>query len=191
MMPASTPSPKRDAERSRQAILAAAQALFAERGFSATGIRDIAAASGFSPALVIRYFDNKENILRAALDEVLVIGPLIDGPRDTFGERVATLYDRESETGSPFAMIMLATADPSARELCRDLLHSRVTIPLSRWLGGDDGATRAARLQTLWMGYFTARQLLRGRVEQADGSHRWLASMTQAIAFDPPLFRTS
>jgi AcrR family transcriptional regulator len=48
-------------------MLAAAQHLFAERGFHAVSVRDIAAAAGVSHALVHRYLGGKEAILAAAM----------------------------------------------------------------------------------------------------------------------------
>jgi AcrR family transcriptional regulator len=48
-------------------MLAAAARLIAERGFSETRIADVAARVGASPALVIYYFGNKDQLLTAAL----------------------------------------------------------------------------------------------------------------------------
>ena len=46
-------------ERSRDAILAAAEAAFAEHGFSGARIDDIAAASGFNKTLIFRHYGDK------------------------------------------------------------------------------------------------------------------------------------
>lgn len=48
----------------RDAVLAAAEALFAARGFNAVSIRDIAAAAGAHPGSVTYHFTNKANLLR-------------------------------------------------------------------------------------------------------------------------------
>ena len=54
-------------ERTTTAILDAAEELFAERGFTAVTVRDIAARAGVSHALVHRYLGSKVDVYRAAL----------------------------------------------------------------------------------------------------------------------------
>jgi AcrR family transcriptional regulator len=54
-------------EQTTAAILDVAEALFAERGFTAVSVRDIAAEAGVSHALVHRYLGSKEQVYRATL----------------------------------------------------------------------------------------------------------------------------
>lgn len=81
----------------RDAILDAARTLFAERGYRAVTVRDIAAAASCSPALVIKHFGSKEGLFaqtkpedplthelrvpRAELGEALVFRVLMRGER--------------------------------------------------------------------------------------------------------------
>ena len=58
----------RDAERSRDALLAAAEHLFAERGFEATSLTDIGAAAGLSRGTPSYFFGSKEGLYRAVLE---------------------------------------------------------------------------------------------------------------------------
>jgi TetR/AcrR family transcriptional regulator, regulator of cefoperazone and chloramphenicol sensitivity len=57
-----------DDRTARARIRDEALRLFSERGPDAVTVRDIAAAAGVSPALVVRHFDGKDG-LRAAVDE--------------------------------------------------------------------------------------------------------------------------
>lgn len=52
----------RDAESTRSTVIDAAARLFAERGFAATSIRDISAASGISHPLIHHHFGSKEDL---------------------------------------------------------------------------------------------------------------------------------
>jgi AcrR family transcriptional regulator len=54
-------------EQTTATILDAAERLFAERGFTAVTVRDIAAEAGVSHALVHRYLGSKEQVYRATL----------------------------------------------------------------------------------------------------------------------------
>jgi AcrR family transcriptional regulator len=54
-------------EQTTAAMLEAAEKLFAERGFTAVTVRDIADAAGVSHALVHRYLGTKEQVYRATL----------------------------------------------------------------------------------------------------------------------------
>lgn len=64
----SLPSPRRrNAVRSRAAILAAAEALFAERGYEATTMAEIASKSGLSVGTPAYFFGSKEELYRATL----------------------------------------------------------------------------------------------------------------------------
>ena len=55
----------RDPEGVKRQVLDAAEALFAERGFAGTSIRDIAAASGVSHPLIQHHFATKEGLYHA------------------------------------------------------------------------------------------------------------------------------
>jgi TetR/AcrR family transcriptional regulator len=57
----------RNPERTKRAVLDAAERLFAERGFVGTSMRDIADASGVSQPLIQYHFDHKDGLYAAAL----------------------------------------------------------------------------------------------------------------------------
>src|SRR3712207_1534312 len=62
--------PIRDADRSRRAILDAAEALFAERGFESVSLRDIGDAAGLSRGTPSYFFGAKEDLYVAVLERV-------------------------------------------------------------------------------------------------------------------------
>jgi AcrR family transcriptional regulator len=186
----SPPEPKkavrqRDAERTRTAILNAAQTLFSTRGFAHTGVREVAELAGVNSALVGRYFGSKEGLYRATLERVIDITPLLrEDRRHRFGvDMMAALFDTQDASG-PLAMMILSAADPAAHAASVEFLQKKVIAPLARWLGPPDGEGRAARLSILWTGFLTHWKLLpiqpltRARLAS---TRRWLEAATQAI----------
>jgi AcrR family transcriptional regulator len=65
--PTPAPARRRDADRTRAALLAAAERRFARDGYAATTVRDIAADAGVNVALISRYFDGKAGLFEACL----------------------------------------------------------------------------------------------------------------------------
>ncbi len=57
--------------RTREMVLAAARAVFEDQGFGATRMGDIAAAAGVAHGTVYTYFDTKESVLAAVVQEVI------------------------------------------------------------------------------------------------------------------------
>ena len=55
----------------KNALLDAAEELFAGQGYAATSLREVADRAGGNPALVHYYFDNKLGLLKAVLDRAL------------------------------------------------------------------------------------------------------------------------
>ncbi len=175
----------RDASRTRENILRAAQMLFAQKGYTTTGVREIAAAAGADATLIRRYFKSKEGLLRAAVVEFLQLEPFLEGDRSHFGERAVAILRYGEDVPSALSMMLLATADTEARAMCSALMHEYITLPLAQWLGGGEGAfARASQINFLWMGYMTSRQvlpftLLAGPALEA--TREWLAETIQAI----------
>jgi TetR/AcrR family transcriptional regulator len=62
------PRRTRDADRSREAILAAAEAVFAERGYDGAGLADIAAKAGVARATPTYFFGSKRSLYAAVLE---------------------------------------------------------------------------------------------------------------------------
>ena len=65
------PRPRRDASRTRTAILDAAEELFAERGYEAVSLSEVGEAAGVSRGTPGYFFGNKEGLYRAVLDRTI------------------------------------------------------------------------------------------------------------------------
>jgi AcrR family transcriptional regulator len=103
-IPPTTPLPR--AER-QQAILHGAAVAFAERGYAATSMEQIAAASGITKLIVYRHFGSKEELYRAVLQRVF----------DRLAEEFLAGFAAGVEGTSARAMLRAARADPDGFRL--------------------------------------------------------------------------
>ncbi len=71
-MIAHTPDRTRDPQRSRNAILAAAESLFAEHGYEGTSLAEIAAHAGLSRGTPSYFFGAKEQLYLEVLDRAFI-----------------------------------------------------------------------------------------------------------------------
>jgi TetR/AcrR family transcriptional regulator len=128
----------RDAQRSREAILAAAESLFAERGFETVSLQEIGDAAGLSRGTPNYFFGSKQDLYVAVLERVFA--------------------DREEATRSAFEPVRAwcESARPGslrqpltrAIESYMSFLLARpafVTLVVREELGGGQGLRRARR----------------------------------------------
>ena len=118
----------------REAILAAARAAFADRGFDRASIRAIATSAGVDPALVHHYFGTKEELflatVNAPIDPGEIIPKIIEGDRDTAPERLVRTFLGvwDHPVAGPAAVALIRSGlqhDWSARML-REFLTTRI-----------------------------------------------------------------
>jgi AcrR family transcriptional regulator len=177
--------PRRDAQKTKAAILAAAQEAFSVQGYLATGVRDITAAAGVNPALVNRYFGSKEKLYAAALEALLDAGQVTSFERETFGEQAVTMLTARQRTRrNPLPMMLLASADQAARATTQSLLREVFIEPLARWYGPERGEAKAACFALLASGLTVYRDVypLAPLGEDMDEPTRsWLAACFQSL----------
>jgi AcrR family transcriptional regulator len=164
--------------------------LFAERNSDAVTVRDIAAAAGVSPALVLRHYGSKDG-LRAAVDEhvVAVFAGLFDEVAPTapgadaagLAEQIARRLPAASPVPAYLARLLI-TADATATalfarllELSRDLFGAMVAS--GRASDGADPLVRAAFLLVNDLGVILLRPVLTSALGfdplSPAGLHRW------------------
>jgi len=153
MPPSTAQNTSKDAARTRQALLEAAQEIFSSHGYSDAGVRQITARAGVNMALVSRYFGSKERLFEEALRDILGTRPIVDADRADFGRAMVELLLDHSETHVvALPIIMMASGDPKARAIVERVLMELVYEPLSRWFGPDEGTVRAARFMIVSAG---------------------------------------
>ncbi len=135
---------------SRSAIVEAARREFAERGYERATIRSIAANANVDPATIYHFFDDKNDLLAAALefpvsDEVVraLIPPGGDISATTLLAGVLEQWQQPETAQRLVALIRVAVTHPDAATQVGALLRQSVLGPLVEGITGEDAELRA------------------------------------------------
>jgi len=153
----------------RDGILAAARASFAELGYDRATIRGIAAKAQVDPALVLHYFGSKEQLFGAALQVPVEPGEVLRRvmSRDVkdMGATIVRAFLEAwepPESRSPLvAMVRSAMTNETAMTLVREYLGRRVFGPITQTLGAPDAELRATLMGSQFIGLAMMRYIAR------------------------------
>lgn len=152
-------------DRTRAAILDAARALFAERGYAATTVRDVATAAAVDPALVIRYFGSKDDLFVRATEFELQLPQVKASRGGTEGELLVRHFFEVWEQGpSASGMAILlrsaATSEDAAAKM-REVFAQQVLPMVTRTGKRATAPLRASLVATQMLGLALCRYVLR------------------------------
>ncbi len=152
----------------REKILAAARAHFAEVGFEGATIRGIAGGAAVDPALVLHYFGSKDGVFRAAVefpvDPAEFIPRLLEPGLDGLGERLVGFFlaTWDSPAGSPLlALIRSVVTNETAAALLRDFVSREVLARLAEAIELDQPQLRASLAASQLIGLAMVRYVVR------------------------------
>jgi AcrR family transcriptional regulator len=152
----------RKSDRTRAAILDAAQKLFAQHGHDRTTVRDIAAKASIDPALVIRYFGSKDELFLRAAAFDLRMPDLSKVKRWQIGD---TLIRRFLELGEGFTgmtvLLRSAASNDYAASRVRELFAAQVLPAFARVGSRADAAERAGLVASQLLGLALCRYILK------------------------------
>lgn len=121
------PQTARRSDTTRAAILAAARDRFAADGYERATIRAIAADAGIDPAMVMRYFGNKEKLFATAATFDLHLPDLTRVPRGEVGARmVAHFLERWEGDETLTALLRAAVTNQPAAERMQAIFATQV-----------------------------------------------------------------
>ncbi|MFZ5691879.1 MAG: TetR family transcriptional regulator [Pseudomonadota bacterium] len=151
-------------DRTRAAILAAAQEVFAAHGYERATVRDIAARAAIDPAMVIRYFGSKDELFaRVAVFDLKL--PDIDvGDRNRIGEALVRhfLSQWEDHANNGLAVLLRSAASNEyAAKKLRDVFAGQVMPALARIDGMAGSGERAALVSSQLLGLALCRYVLK------------------------------
>lgn len=154
-------------ESSRGDIVAAARSEFAQHGFDRATMRSIAARADVDPATIYRFFDNKDELLAAALefpvsDEMVeaALGGAEPLSASAFLETVLAIWQAPEVAERLVALIRVAATHEQAGAVVSELIERTVLTPLVTRIDGDDAELRAALVATQLAGLALTRLLI-------------------------------
>jgi AcrR family transcriptional regulator len=172
-MPSKAESPGRTGRRpgpnrTRAAILDAARAAFAERGYEAVSMRAVARDAGVDPALVHRFHGSKEDLFVAAMELPMSPGRLVPALLaegvDGLGERLVRtlleLFDRPAAFAPFLALIRGAASNEHAAAMLREFLAREVLGRLAAAASPDRPELRASLAGSQIVGLAMARYVV-------------------------------
>ncbi|MGC0364441.1 hypothetical protein ABH922_002425 [Rhodococcus sp. 27YEA15] len=140
-------------------VLASARMLFAERGYAATTIKDIATAAGYSPALVMKIGGSKAGLYAATKPSA---PPLTDDNSATVGARVgyelvgALVARRDRRDNEPWAMIAVHVHEAPNPQQVRAEIRERYVGKIAERIGDTEpGRVRSQLVVSLLLGLAT------------------------------------
>jgi AcrR family transcriptional regulator len=151
-------------EGTRRAILSAARATFAARGYEQATIRAVAARAGVDASMVMRYFGSKAGLFTAAVTMDLQVPDLRSVPASRRGELLVRHFiSRWEDPRHDDEMITLlrtgVTSETVAKRL-QAVLGQLITEPIAA-LAYERAAERSTLIATQLLGLALCRYILR------------------------------
>ena len=148
-------------ERTRAAILKAAQELFADQGYERTTVRDVAARAAIDPAMVMRYFGSKEALFARATAFDLRLPDLTVVARRRIGATLIAhfldVWEGERSTGSLTSLLRAAASNEDAAAVIRTIFGGQVVPMLMQVVPPAELPVRAPLVATQILGLAFAR----------------------------------
>ncbi|MCA9576185.1 MAG: TetR family transcriptional regulator [Sandaracinaceae bacterium] len=183
-------APARRSDATKAAILEAAREQFAANGYGGATIRAIAAAAEIDPAMVMRYFGNKEKLFAAAADFDLRFPDFADVPREAVGAAVVEHFLSIWEGDESFvALLRTSVTHDEVADRMRGIFASQVVPAIARLRGEPPAAValRTGLLTSQMLGLALCRYVLRvpsvAAADRAELIER-VGANVQALLFD-------
>ena len=151
-------------EGTRRAILAAARAAFAARGYERATIRAVAAQAGVDASMVMRYFGSKEGLFAAAVTLDMQVPDLRSVPASRRGELLVRDFVNRWEdpvrAEEMIALLRTAVTSETVAGQLQGVLGPLVIEPIAA-LGDEHAAERGTLIATQLLGLALCRYILR------------------------------
>jgi AcrR family transcriptional regulator len=153
---------RRDAGATRRRLLEAARELFLGHGYSAVGLREVAAKAGVDVTLVRRYFGSKQRLFEEATNVSEDTDEIRNAADDTVGRQmIARVLGTRRDLDAPLFALLRSSGDPSVVTRLNAQLEEGLTRNLSKRITADRARIRADMVTALLLGIGVQRVLLR------------------------------
>lgn len=151
-------------EGTRRAILGAARATFAARGYEQTTLRAVAARAGVDASMVIRYFRSKGGLFAAAVTMDLQVPDLRSAPAERRGELLVrhfiSRWEDPARDNELTALLRTAATSEAVAGQLQAVLSRLITEPIAA-LGDEQAAERGTLIAAQLLGLALCRYILR------------------------------
>jgi AcrR family transcriptional regulator len=151
-------------EGTRRAILGAARAAFAARGYERTTIRAVAARAGVDASMVMRYFRSKAGLFSAAVTMDLQVPDLRSVPASRRGELLVghfiSRWEDPVRDDELIALLRTAVTSEAVAGQLQAVLSQLITEPIAA-LGDEQAAERGTLIAAQLLGLALCRYILR------------------------------
>ena len=152
-------------QRTKAAILEAAQQLFADQGYERATVRDIAARAAIDPAMVIRYFGSKEGLFAQATAFDLRLPNLAGIARRDIGRTLVghflEVWEGSLSNGSLISLLRAAASNEDSANAVRAIFGGQVAPMLAKVVPAAELPLRGGLVATQIMGLAVTRYILK------------------------------
>lgn len=156
-------------EDTRAAIVEAARAEFAARGFDGATMRGIARVAEVDPRLVHHYFEGKEDLFIAAFEfparpadlVQAVFGPGMDGVGERLVRFFFAVWDTEPGRETMLGLLRSAATSEQAAGMIRQFVSRAILARASAMLPGHDAELRVEAAVAQMLGVAMIRFVIR------------------------------
>ena len=159
------PTKTAKSQRTKAAILKAAQQLFADPGYERATVRDIAARAAIDPAMVIRYFGSKEALFAQATAFDLKLPNLGAIAKPDIGRTLVghflDVWEGSPSNSSLISLLRAAASNEDAAGAVRAIFGGQVVPMLAQLVPPAELPLRAGLVATQIMGLAVTRYILK------------------------------